>query len=241
MNWKELLKFSYKKPQLSEEETRALQKRETLYQKIENAYSRLESIEILNSNSKYEDSTILSGKLALDVLNIGLFLEDEAPIRSLMERETCKNKIKDTKLTQLIEDNEIQFQKLSGDSPPSGEEAETFETFLSQILYYEEKILKKLKNEELHTPIDDYKKRLTLHSILALLILGMGLYIPAKTYLKYRIQADTVNLYYFNEKFPLTENPGTENRIQQALLIDSNWHDYTFALPAPLQVSSIRF
>lgn len=72
MAFTDYIKIGFKKPNLSSDEIEKENKRSRLEESFEKVHSRLESIEILNSNEKFEDSSILSGLLALDTINLSL-------------------------------------------------------------------------------------------------------------------------------------------------------------------------
>ncbi len=170
MNLKEYFQISLKKPELGEEEKKNYERSLALKQNFDKIYSRLETIEICNGNSKYEDSLILSGYLILDIANTLAEFFEISKISSHKELENLKDKFPSEIQTEF---NTL----LKIDLNSSNEENVTrIEEDLNRVINKLEKILNKSFKQKIENPLENYYFRLKVQGIVFTILVIFGLY-----------------------------------------------------------------
>ncbi|MCB1188984.1 MAG: hypothetical protein H7A23_13535 [Leptospiraceae bacterium] len=237
---KEYLKIDLKKPELEGEQLSIFTKKDKFKKELELCYSRLESIEICNSNSKTRDSLILVDHLIVDIVNLVLNFQDSDPINKLSEIEQNIPNFPEELQPKAKELLTIFSLEISDD-----EKSEKLESSLGDFLFSTEKYYKKTtKQPHFITPIDEYKKKIKIQSLLFLIVFAIfstsvfKLYkiFEAKTY---KLKNDIVQVYYF----PKNENLGKpleENSIKAEISPSIEWKTILLPFPSPTDVGKIR-
>lgn len=231
MKIKELFKIDFKKPELDSEQKETYNKKETVLSKIEECYSRLESIEILNSNSKNLDAPIIAQYLFVDIFNIILFIESQSPISLVLEAKQKINSISNEELKKYLIENEAIISKLLVDEPTL-EDSETVENFLSEFLHKVESNL-----ENLNTPLDEYKKRMKFQMVAAAILIFSLFVFSVNVYQNNILKPGNIEMWFMNSANPA---PTTTNQLSIPLQVNSNWNVYTFQLPVPSTIEKLR-
>lgn len=240
MQIKDYFTFQFKKPDLEEAELSRERKKKILSENLEQAYSRLESIEILNSNSKTDDMFHITSILAVDLYNISAEFYGLEKVSNAIGLKDKVDNFPDDSLRNLYKEHE-RLLSISNIEKPTEEEAEVLEEQVSKLLTGLEKYYKKGKKDELHTPLDDFKKRWTVQGsvLVAVLVLTIGSVIQNK--LKYPTMTDDkAQLYFLTKEKP---NPTDENSVKLDVSASNagKWQDLKFDLPTQLELVGVRF
>jgi hypothetical protein len=236
----DLIKLKFKKPILSSEEQGKEAKKIQLETLIESAYSRLESIEILNANGKVEDSFYIIRLLALDLVNLPLIYYGKP--HSVIGKDWFEEitSLKEERLLSIYQKHKELFGLSTSDLEKKEEVLEEMESKLNSLLSELEKFFSIIKRTELKTALSEQKFAWKVQGgILALLvitILGTILY----RRVRYPDLAKTDVKVYFLTK----EEPGVkeENSVATKILLEKKgeWVDYTFELPKATDITEIR-
>ncbi|MCC5816345.1 MAG: hypothetical protein JJT78_16460 [Leptospira sp.] len=231
MQIKEYFTIQFKKPVLGDDEKTREEKKKTLNEKLEKAYSRLESIEILNSNSKTDDMFILTTHLIQDLYNLSAEYYGLELVNTASGLKDKIDNLPDDGLRNLYKDQE-RLITVSSIEKPTEEEAEVLEEQASKLLLGLEKFFKKTKKTELHTTMDDFKKRLAVQGTILISILTLSIGSVIYNKVKYPIfEDDQAQIYFMTPEFP---NPTDANSVKQPVLASQKgeWLDYRFPIPA---------
>lgn len=238
---KEYLKFDFKKPSIQGDNLRIHNKKEQFQKNLELCYSRLESIEICNSNSKSRDALILIDHLIVDILNLIFDFHDKPTINQVLDIGANNHNIPSefqTKINEFLDIYNKDFENLE-------DKSEKLENILGEILYSTDKEFKKLrKKQEYTTPIDKYNKRIKVQSAIILFFFLVFAYSSYRFYKKYQsthyqLKPDFVQIYYF----PNNENLGNivEEHSAKALISPSKeWKTLNLDFPQPVDIGKIR-
>jgi hypothetical protein len=236
----DLFKIRFKKPTLTSDEQSKEQKKEILASLIEAAYSRLESLEILNSNGKVEDSAVISRLLAEDLINLSLvfFGKQKTVIGKDWKAEIANLKV--DKLTVVYEKYDTVYS-LSSIAPEKDEEIlEDLESKLSGLLSDLEKYFRTIKSSELKTALSEqmfqWKVQAGVVSLLVVMILGSIVY----RRVRYPDLAQTeVKVFFMTKEDP---GPKEENAVSSKIVLEKKgeWVEYDFTLSKAMDVIEIR-
>ncbi len=210
MKLKDFFLFNFKKPVLEGEEEKAYKRKHSFLDNLSKAYSRLETIEICNSNSKYEDSQILSKVLVLDIFKLVFEFYLLPKIEKIQEAESIINQVPVMEVQDLLK----KLLKLDLESVEEDESLNREETLTKILSSIEKNILKKHK-AELANPIDEFKTRLTVQGIFFSILLIFSVYKGAEWYIKTRPLKGGISYLEvaakINNKFEIVkkENPYT--------------------------------
>ncbi|MCE9499922.1 MAG: hypothetical protein K8R21_05410 [Leptospira sp.] len=237
MQLKELLKINFKQPGLNQEEVKLEEKKRKILKSLEKCYSSLESVEILNSSTKNEDSAILIRHLAIDSANLILDLFDRQPITEISKITDSLKTIPEPSIISLIEKNAEILGTLQDSDLPL-EKCEEAEGFLSRLLSETEKIYQKKKGSELNTPAEIYRQRIRVQSTIFVTLFAITAISFFYNWIKYpSIHKDTVQVYYTTSASQkMTETLS----VKTDLNLKPDWTTYTFQLPAPTDITGIR-
>jgi hypothetical protein len=228
-------KVSFKKPELSETISQIIEKKAKLKNQLESCYSRLESIEICNSNSKSADAIILSNYLIVDIANLALSFQNQANI-TITDNwlEKVKN-ISDEEIKSAFSNhNSI----LTSTYETEEEKSEKIETSLSELLYSVEKFIFKKNKTQFENPVDDFKKKSTIQVIVSIIVLAFALNAGIKQYNKIKpIKPDVAKLYFMNEQ---NTTPVASNLVTADVSPSEEWKEARFSLPNPSEVKDIK-
>ncbi|TGN20568.1 hypothetical protein [Leptospira idonii] len=240
MALQEYLKIQWKKPSLSSEETEKEDRKKQIEVLLENAYSRLESLEILNSNGKWEDSSILSRYLGLDLINLLLqyshkpklnFGDDWKAALSSSNLETKFSGSENlSEVLDLLRENKTYSEK----------ESEKIENGLGDFLAYLEKHFRILRRSELFTPIELFKKRIFIQGmfLVSLVLIAVGSVIYNKVRYPEMSQTDVQVFYLETENTPPSDPAST--KLPLLLAKKGEWNIYEFVLPKKQALSGVR-
>ncbi len=228
-------RVSFKKPELSETIAQIIEKKTKLKNQIESCYSRLESIEICNSNSKSADAIILSNYLIVDITNLALSFVNQP---SIGISDNWLEKIK------IISDEEIisEFTKhnsiLTSTYETEEEKSEKIETSLSGLLFSVEKFIFKKNKTQFENPVDDFKKKSTIQIVVSVIVLILALNAGIKQYNKLKpIKTDIAKLYFMNEEIT---TPIEANLLTAEVNPSTEWSEVHFILPKPNEIKDIK-
>ncbi|MBE7410814.1 MAG: hypothetical protein L6Q54_11810 [Leptospiraceae bacterium] len=235
MQWKDYLKIQILKPTLDESENEKEFRKIKFNESFEENNSKLESIEMLYNNSKFQDSKILIQVLNEDIKN---------PILQLHEKE--KSQIKPNEAFQLIQDKSISeicikeystIQEILKIVKFDSKEVEDSISSFQKIFDSMQKYFKKEKIGSLHTSLDDYKKRIFVQSsVLIFLLLLFGI-TPIKNKIKYpNVQNGKVEFFYTTQP---DENFHTGNLLTLDL-VPQGWHTYSFKFTPSKNLYKLR-
>jgi hypothetical protein len=228
-------KVSFKKPELNETISQILEKKGKLKTQLESCYSRLESIEICNSNSKSADALILSNYLIVDIANLALLFYNKALIT------ISDNWIEKVK---VISEEEI----VSGFTKHSGilasvyeteeEKTEKIESSLADLLYSVEKNIFKKNKSQFENPIDNFKKKSTIQLIVSIIVIILALNLGVKQYNKMKpIKSDTAKIYFMNG---VDKTPVAANSVTAEVKPSEEWAEVHFILSKPTAIKDIK-
>jgi hypothetical protein len=242
MDWKNLFTVSLTKPELEEDERKAYERKQTFQSNLEKAYSRLETIEICNSNSKYEDASVLSQYLLLDILNLLAEFYEIPKVSAANEATRIVGNIP-------IENLQTELQNLLNLNMESAEEEESIkreESFV-KVLYATEKGIHKNHKKELSNRLDDYSFRIKFQAIIVSILLIFGAYKGITTYLKNKpLNPGTAILEIVSKKQNEPETQKKEIPVQPSLEWIKIEHELETESPierasiVPIQESSAR-
>ncbi|HMV41036.1 MAG TPA: hypothetical protein PK079_24220 [Leptospiraceae bacterium] len=234
MKLADYFKISLKKPEITESIAQVLDKKNKLKSQIETCFSRLESIEICNSNSKSADAMILSNYLIVDLTNLILIYLNQPTLLS-SDKWQDKTKTFPEELSSIFsEHNSI----LNSSYETDEERSEKIESSLSDILLASEKFIFKKNKADFQNPIDDYKKRSAVQFILSVIILIVAINTGIKLFNKYKaVKEDTAKIYFMNTANPA---PNPNNTITAKVIPSENWVEANFVLPNPVDIKEIK-
>lgn len=237
MKLAEYFQISFRKPELEGEEQKNYNRRVTLKKNFEKIYSRLETIEICNGNSKYEDSLILSSYLVLDIANTLAEFFELPKLSSLNELQNLK--------TQLPSEVQEEFHSLLKLDLQSSEEDNVMriEEDLGKVINKLEKILNKTYKQKLENPVDKHYLRLKVQGVIVSILLALGLYKGTIYYLKNRPLQPTVTTFEVSSSTQRQVHEGTENYalFSRDYTPSDKWQTFSFELEKeiPLRISRL--
>ncbi|GBF48600.1 hypothetical protein LPTSP4_01000 [Leptospira ryugenii] len=236
---KELFTLSFKKPGLSQEESGLEEKKKAVSEKLEAAFSRAESLEILNANSKWEDANLLVKPLAQDCLKLYLMLNDKNPglesndlQKAVAEVTNVPAKLK-LKLEYILN-----FERST--SFLEAKDLERTEGLFTSFLNDLERLFSKKKRAEWNTALSKQKRIWNLQFLTLFIVLfsvSSGTF-----YYKIRfpkLASTDIRIYALNE-----ENPGV--RLEHSAFSkinvseNGNWVTYEFIWDAPILAGQLR-
>ncbi len=237
---KDYFKLQLRKPVLSEEEKTKVKEAEHIQKFLENAYSRLESIEILNANGKSTDAILISNSLLGDLRKFGY---------EFSEKKTYSNSISNAQFLAGLSNSEVKTifanftDLIQNDSIPENtneEELEKIEGSLADLLSSLEKHFKKHVKKELLTALDLFKSRLKVQSGL---VVALALCIVF-SFVNYRTNNPDLLQTKF-QVFFLEEKDGIP--LQKLSFVNDvdiskkgQWVTYEFPISSIRQLSGIR-
>jgi hypothetical protein len=197
MKLRNYFQISWKTPYWSEEDQIIHRRKQQLLKGLEDCESRLESIEICNSNGKPKDSLLLSQFLLVDICNVILRFYNQKEISNSGEVLKSLDKIPNAEIVATMENK---ISQISWDQD-SEENALQIETLLSDLVYFCRKNLFIKHKSELESPIDIHKNRLRLQafvlSFLVLLGIGKGIFEYTK---RLPLKPDTLAISFSTQK-----------------------------------------
>ncbi|PJE04563.1 MAG: hypothetical protein CK427_01945 [Leptospira sp.] len=237
MKVKDYFKIDWKRPELSKEEAKKESHKNVLSEKLEAIYSRMETVEIINSNGKSADSFVLSELLLLDLFNVIAEYKNFHPAKDSKEIASKISSLPDS-LSKLFSDQKelLGIKELAINE----ENAELCEEQLAEILVGLEKYLKQIRRSELHTSLDDVKKRwrVQVGTLLGIFSLVVGSIIYQKV--KYPDFEDgKAQLFLLSDESPVgIEANALTLPVQKSK--KGEWVEYNFGISTPIAFSSIR-
>jgi len=229
MKVKDLFTIQFKKPDLVGDEEDKEKRKQDLDSGFEKAYSRLESIEILNSNSKKEDVSILLNAFLVDIYNVVARYLDSSLLRSSSEVPEAVTKLSNPELQSIFQDRN-RLLMIHEITKPTEEEMEYLEEEASKLLMNLEKYFKKIRKTQLYTSLDDYRKRWMIQGsvLVSVLILSIG----SVVYNKIRYPAmhnGKAQVFFLTKESP---NPIEEFSYSLPVSVADKgiWKDYRFEI-----------
>jgi hypothetical protein len=231
MKIKDLFTIQIKAPMLDEQEAGIYNTKKILKVRIDTGYERLESVEILNSNSKYHDAILVSKDLLLYLINTLCVMNGKQEVSSLENFFSSVTAYTPDNFLPLFEDKTKILEALNAQVPDS-EATDLLETFLSNLLYTIEKRVKSMD-----TLIDKHYKRLKFQSFFLIIVLAIFVYIPVSVYQKNKVHPDKMQVFLMNAESP---NTTEDKSVSVPLKIHDGWETYTLVLPQSTSISQIR-
>ncbi|MCZ8151262.1 MAG: hypothetical protein O9292_02530 [Rhodobacteraceae bacterium] len=236
----DLLKITLKKPVLSSEEETKEAKKKTLEKLLEGAFSRLESIEILNANGKSKDTEIISKQLALDLVNLSLAFSGKPNTEMGKDWMQVIATVGDQKLTTIFEKYPMVLALSTSSESFTEEKLEDLETKLAELLNDIEKYFSILKKVELKTALSDQMFRWKLQGafLTFLVFVAVGTIIYRK--IKYPdLAVKEVKIYFMTKEEP---GPKEENSVRTYIDLakKGEWVEYSFPISKPVEITEIR-
>ncbi|WCL50553.1 hypothetical protein [Leptospira sp. GIMC2001] len=237
----EYFKIKIKKPILSQEEMVKENQKKKYYTQLEQASSRLESIEILVANNKNNDSFILGTHLAVDIFNLFANYYKMKNLFTIEEVKASIGSFSDSKVKDLFEKCEF-ITNYKPNIDPTDEYCEAMETSVSGLLHGTEKFFKHINRTDLFTPMDEFNRRWKTQSSIAVFIAVFifgSLVIDAIS--KPTIHKDVAQFYYTTEpNTNFTEEQSVRTPLE--MIDKGQWKEIAFDIPEgtkPFQL--IRF
>ncbi|MCX7997669.1 MAG: hypothetical protein N3A69_01795 [Leptospiraceae bacterium] len=247
MNLIDYFRVSLKSPSLEGIEKENYERRSKLKKNFEKIYSRLETIELCNGNSKYEDSLVLANYLVLNIANaLGDFFEISR-ISTHSELSNFQEK--------LPSEIQKEFQTLLKLDLQSSEEDNVMriEEDLGKAINKLEKILNKNYKQKLENPLDKHYTRLKVQGAVLTLLIAFGLYKGAVYYLNNRPLKPTVTTFELSSSPNRQVHEGVENYtfFSRDYTPSDKWQPLSFELEKeiplriarliPIRSSGVRF
>lgn len=235
------IKIGFKKPNLSEEETEKERKKTNLEETFEKIYSRLESVEVLNSNGKLEDGFVICGLLALDTVNISLRFFGKPETRLGADWKSEISRLGNESLTKIYEPysdvlalSSATFLSLKED------DLENLESKLFDLISELNRHFKQIKKSELYTALTGFKNRIFVQASIVSLILTvlLGSYAYGKITRPDMKQTD-IQVYFLSSEFPNPVDEATA-KIPVDLTKKGEWVVYKFTTPVKQELKGIR-
>lgn len=227
-------KVSFKKPEVTESVAKVLEKKNKLKSQLEICFSRLESIEICNSNSKSADANILASHLVIDIANlISIYLNQPIISSSDNWQEKVKSFPEDLR-SNFAEHSSV----LSSTYETEEEKSEQIETSLSELLVSCEKFIFKKNKTEFQNPVDDYKKRSAVQFIVSVVMLVVLVNVGVKQYNKLKpVKEDIAKIYYISKANALLV---PDNLVTAKVSPSENWNEANFVFTTPVDIKDIK-
>jgi len=235
MQFKDYLKLQFKKPSLEASEE-ILESRKKAFQKsLQECYSRLESIELLYSNSKFQDSKILIQVLHNEITSVILHLYEKN--KAQYGAQEAYALIKEPSISAIcLKEHELINELLKTDNF-GAEEVEGSLSAFQKIFDNFEKYFRKEKSSSLHTIMDDYKKHLLVQVTLAGIFLALIIFPIINNFAKYPpVKNDTALIFYTTSKIE-PFNPLNSVSLE---LNKEGWQEYRFKLNPPKDIFKLR-
>jgi hypothetical protein len=232
MSIKDYFKLDFKKPDMDSETTAILKRKEGLENKLENLYSRLETVEICNSNSKFFDSEIISNSLFKDIIEFATTYENKNANQLVND---FTNLTSETEINSAFSEtyNLLSLKSIDEDHITKIEES------LSNLIYKLEKYIFSKNKKTFENNYSSFKKRIQIQSIIASIVF---IFLSYQAYLFYKknkpVNPDIAKLYYLAEK---AETPSAANMIQADITPGETWQEAKFILPKPSEVLNVKF
>ncbi|MBP9887593.1 MAG: hypothetical protein KBF93_14930 [Leptospiraceae bacterium] len=234
MKIKDYFKVNFQKPEISDSISKLIKKKTDLKNQLDFCYSRLESVEICNSNSKSADALILANYLIVDILNLSLLYLDKSPISILDNWKVTVQSLPDTKLAEsfnnpilVLESNEQEDYK-----------ADNVEFSLANLLDSIERYIFKINKLKLQNPVDEFKKKLFIQLAAGIIIVSSILFLGIRKYNEIKpMKNDSAKLYFMNEQSKI---PILQNLVTTQVTPSMTWQDVSFVLENPSDVKDIK-
>ena len=228
-------KVSFKKPELSESIAQIIEKKAKLKSQLESCYSRLESIEICNSNAKSNDALILADYLIVDIANLALSYFNKPAI---LNSDNWLEKIKTISDEEISSSFNTHNLILASAYKTEEEKSEKVETSLADLLYSIEKFIFKKNKAQFANPVDDFKKKSAIQTIVSLIIIILLLNVGSKQFNKLKpMKSDTAKIYFMNEQAPA---PVAANTVTAEVTPSEEWKNISFVFPQPTDIKDIK-
>lgn len=236
----DLFKINFKKPALSAEDQLKEEKRSKLKTLLDAAFSRLESVEILNANSKFEDSVLIMRLLALNLVNLSLFYYGKPLTQAGKDWKVDISSIGNEPLINLYSKYEAIFSMSSGDLEKDESKIDALEGNLSDLLAELESHYRILIKTELKTLLSEQKFRWKVQGAILLIIVSLAIAPTGLRNLNYpEFPKSKVQVFYLSKSYP---SPKEEYSVIQDVQIDKkgDWVDYEFVLPKATDLTEVR-
>lgn len=231
-------KFDFKKPELSASDKANLEKIQSLKTKIDSLSSRIESLEILNSNAKFEDFGVLAKLLSLDFKNVLLELYNLKSISNFQSIEEWILSIPSIKLQKSLQKS---IQILQLDTALEWKEDfvnEVESGFLEVFDALNSEFSRECNSGIFHSEIGEFYKRIKIQlAVVSLAVVSISGYLIYQK-INYPSSVDTtVEIYYTT---PENINYSEEMKITSSFLADGNWKEVVFPFPKATNLSRFR-
>lgn len=234
MKIKDYFKVNFQKPEISDSISKLIKKKTDLKNQLDFCYSRLESVEICNSNSKSADALILANYLIVDILNLSLLYLDKSPISILDNWKVTVQSLPDTKLAEYFNNVILVFES----NEKEDYKADNIEISLANLLDSIERYIFKINKLNFQNPVDEFKKKLFIQFTTGIIIVSSILFLGIRKYNEIKsIKNDSAKLYFMNEQSKI---PIYQNLVTTQVTPSMTWQDVSFVLQNPSDVKDIK-
>ncbi|OHD14697.1 MAG: hypothetical protein A2Y34_13510 [Spirochaetes bacterium GWC1_27_15] len=229
MDFMQLLNFNFKKPTLNEQEQKLYDKQCDLKKNLEKLYSRLDALNLLGRNQKFDYFTTLVKPFFVDLTNSLATIYNLSSIKNISEIKSFLLQIKDKDFTKKFEDKKI-FDILVKEEF-NEKEVDLILNFLDEYFSDIVSIIKNYIKTNLNTSLNTFFQRLYIQvgSAIAILIVLM--------FLVFYIATGNSRL---NEEFITAVEQGNKPKVEKMISekkIDINYPGKRFKATALLWAS----
>lgn len=230
--FKELFKIDFKKPEVTDSIQKILTRKESLQKKLDDLYSRLETIEICNSNSKFSDSKLLLNALFQDSIQFVSEFENN-------NRASFSNKFESISKDDSINKNFSEIYELLIKNSDSEDDCILIEEKFSDLISSLDKYVFKKNKSQFENDVDKFKTKIKIQSIFGIAITMFVVYAGFKYYQKAKpIKPDQARMFYMSEE---NEGPSKSKMLTAEVKPSENWEEAVFVLPEPTKIKNIKF
>lgn len=233
-------KVSFHKPLLESEEVVKESQKNEIVTRLEIANSRMESIEILHSNDKLQDMVVLSSFLYIDLYNLVAFYYGLDTAKDRTSAIQKLGTIPDSSLKEEFLKHE-EFLKSDIWENPSDKDASQLEEIMDSLFQSINKWTRNLYKTDLHTNMDNWKKKRRIQGGVLTGIIILGLTSFGYNQIVYpEFHHDTTQLYFLTSESP---EPIVQNSVKIPVRLEDKgeWVEYTYVLPGePKVLTGIR-
>ncbi|MBK8397929.1 MAG: hypothetical protein IPL26_22165 [Leptospiraceae bacterium] len=228
-------KIDFKRPNLNESIAQIIEKKNKLKDQLDFCYSRLETIELCNNDSKLDDALLLSDYLICDITSLVLIYEDKL---SLITTDNWREKIKTLLDSKVISAFNKHISVIEKDYKSKEEKSVKIEESIAELLYFLEKFIFAQNKSIFENPVDDFNKKIKVQLFFSLIFIGLFSYNGFQLYNKIKpIRKDFTKLYFLGKQ---NSTPKSSNLITVEVNPSEDWKEVNFILPSSSEIESIK-
>ena len=234
----QLFRIDFRKPDLGEEDRKREGRKRHLKQSLNAIHSRLESVEILNKNHKNDDALLLLRHLLVDMANLALYFCDLPPVKDASDVGQAVRDLPEDGLSDIFEKH-APYLNIARSEPRDPEELFDHARRLANEL---DKWTHRALKHSLKTPLDEYRRRLTLQAavwgtVLCAFLVFLFASVRYYQWKYFELQSDRVELFFMK---PGAKTVSAENSVKQPLKLDRKWNLYRYTLEPARDMEAVR-